>query len=97
MKKLKLVFWGGGLSQMVTVDCPPQMAHLTERDTVYASVQENVTLVELGASAGNADVITAACKWHCAKNEKLEAIKIVRQWTQCGLKEAKDWVEANCY
>lgn len=97
MKKLSLSFWKADKQEKIFIDLPPQMAHLTENNTVYAEVLTKTTLTELGASAGNAEVVEAACKWFCSQGKKVEAIKIVRQWTQCGLKEAKDWVEANCY
>ncbi len=39
-------------------------------------------------------LLTRVCS-HLASNEKINAIKVVREVTGCGLKEAKDVVEGN--
>lgn len=97
MLKLRLTYQNMGQTESLDIPLPREMSHLWTGNTVTARVVEANTLQELGATADKVDVITAAAKWYASRNQKIEAIKIVRQWTACGLKEAKDWVEANCY
>jgi len=60
----------------------------------HQNILTTVSLLSLQELRADSDKMRRVKEYWPWGNQKVEAIKLVRTWTNCGLKEAKDFVEA---
>lgn len=93
-EELKVLLEPGRQAQEEVVKLTAQVARLEsklEKFTIPMTVPDDSRNV---VNSQVLDLLTNVCH-ALARNEKIRAIKIVREFTHVGLKEAKDIVEGN--